>query len=145
MSVGVSKASSGETTSLIKLARQAMGEIDEEQEAKQARQRQDDKAEEVVHKEHIEVVQGTATLLKLNWYGCQSERNNTCEGGLQGAREAEGEREQRGAGHISLTCHDCLGRFDSFLYFRDSEAVHNHTTLLALLQHPASRAARDCV
>ena len=37
-------------------------------EAKQARQRQDDKAEEVVHKEHVEVVEGTATLVKLNWY-----------------------------------------------------------------------------
>ena len=37
------------------MARQAMGEIDEEEEAKQAKQRQDDEAEEIVHKEHVQV------------------------------------------------------------------------------------------
>jgi len=40
---------------LIKLARQAMGEIDEDEAAKQARQRADDKAELIVHQEHVEV------------------------------------------------------------------------------------------
>lgn len=45
----------GEKESLIKLARQAMDEIDQDEAVKQARLRKDDEAEEVVHREHVEV------------------------------------------------------------------------------------------
>jgi len=44
-------------SSLLKLARQAMGEIDQDEEAKHARQIHDDEAEAVVHKEHLEARQ----------------------------------------------------------------------------------------
>jgi hypothetical protein len=46
----------GEKKSLIKLARQAMGEIDEDEAVKQARLRKDDEAEVVLHREHVEVI-----------------------------------------------------------------------------------------
>ena len=41
--------------SLIKLARQAMRESDDDEAAKQAKERADDEAEVIVHKEHVEV------------------------------------------------------------------------------------------
>jgi len=44
-------------SSLLKLARQAMGEIDQDEEARHARQIHDDEAESVVHKEHLEARQ----------------------------------------------------------------------------------------
>jgi acyl-coenzyme A thioesterase PaaI-like protein len=43
-----------------------MGEIDEEQEAKQAKQRQDDEAEAVVHQQHVQV-RGGAMCLHLDF------------------------------------------------------------------------------
>jgi len=45
----------GEKNSLLQLARQAMGEIDQDEAAKRARQIHDDKAEDIVHQEHVEV------------------------------------------------------------------------------------------
>lgn len=68
MSQGDSKTAHADTRSLIKLARQAMGEIDEEEEAKQAKQRQDDEAEEIVHKEHVQV-RAAAKCLRPDWFG----------------------------------------------------------------------------
>jgi len=51
----VNQITTREKNSLLKLARQAMGEIDQDEAAKRARQIHDDKAEDIVHQEHVEV------------------------------------------------------------------------------------------
>jgi len=51
---GLSVEGRGKQESLIKLARQAMGEIDQDEAAKRAKERADEKAEIIVHKEHVQ-------------------------------------------------------------------------------------------